>query len=232
MPDVTDYFHASVPVSFLAGSSTVRGNILLAPGLIVAIHRGASDPTSPPDGPETEAELYRACEKYRQELREFFASHAHSNAVDDLMQEVSIRLLRARPTEPIQDPRLYMYQIAWNELRRNHERWWQDRKRQSFLPPLKLRALSENVVSLWVDNSSEVAEEEQLAEALEQLPVAWQTAFLRKNRDGWSYKEIAAELNVTPHTVKKYIGKALAHFREYFVTSKTDARQRRSVDEA
>jgi RNA polymerase sigma-19 factor, ECF subfamily len=193
----------------------------------VATYRTAPDTSPPPENPETGGDLYKACEQYRQELRRFFASHAHSNVVDDLMQEVCLRLLRSQPTEPIQDPRLYMYRIAWNELHRNNERWWAERKRNYLLPPLKLNKLSENVGALWVDNSSEQVEQEQLEIAMQQLPVACRVAFLRKNRDGWSYKEIAVELQVTPHTVKKYIGRALNQLRQYFIVSKKDARQQR-----
>ena len=197
----------------------------------MAQHRSTPDPNSPPEGPTTGVELYRACEPYRLELREFFASHAHSNAVDDLMQEVCFRLLRTNPTEPIHDARLYMYRVAWNELHRNNSRWWEERKRSQLLPPLKLMNLSENVGSLWVDDSSAAVEQQQLEEALKQLPVVWRVAFLRKNRDGRSYKEIAEELQVTAHAVKKYISRALAQLRQYFITSGMDARQHRSGDE-
>jgi RNA polymerase sigma factor (sigma-70 family) len=180
----------------------------------VAAQRTAPDPQAPPDG------LQQACELYRQELRRFFKAHARNpDVVDDLVQVVYLRLLSSRPTEPILDPRQYMYRVAWNELHRENGRWGREQQRAVTCEPKELVQLSEYIDALWIDNSTEELESEQVNRALRQLPVVCQVAFLRKNRDGWSYKEIAEELKVTPHAVKKYIVKALAHFRAHFITS-------------
>ena len=45
------------------------------------------------------------------------------------------------------------------------------------------------------------------------LPGSWQIAFIRSRCEGWSYQQIAEELKVTPHSVKKYIVRTMAHLR-------------------
>lgn len=192
----------------------MRGTYFDYPRLTVAAHRIAPDPHAPPDS------LQDACELYREELRRFFKAHARNpDAVDDLVQVVHLRLLSSQPTEPILDARQYMYRVAWNELHRENARWGREQRRAVTYEPEQLEQLSEYINALWTDNSTEELEREQVNEALRQLPVVCQVAFLRKNRDGWNYKQIADELNVTPHAVKKYIVKALAHFRAHFITS-------------
>ena len=60
---------------------------------------------------------------------------------------------------------------------------------------------------------------------LARLPRACQFALLRQYRDNRSYKEIAAEMGVSPHAVKKYIGRALNEFRMHFNSKDLGATQ-------
>jgi len=185
----------------------------MLPRLTVAAHRNAPDSKTLPDG------LEQVCEPYREELRQFFTYNSRrADAVDDLVQIVYLRLLRSRPTEPVIDPRQYMWRVAWNELRRENERRQREQQRAVSCDPAELTQLSDYVDSLWTDNSTEDIEWEQVNQALRELPIACQIAFLRQYRDGKTYKEIAEELKVTPHAVKKYIVKALGHFRAHFAT--------------
>ena len=182
----------------------------------MAAHRNAPNPKTASDG------LQLACEQYRQELRKFFERRApRADGAEDLVQLVYLRLLRSPPVEEVNDPRQFMYRVAWNELRRENQRV----RREELVSSCDLDQLERLVVtvtSLWVDDSAEALVREQLDRALRQLPRACQVAFLRQYRDGHSYKEIAQELGVTSHAVKKYIMKALTHFRTYFNTPNTE----------
>jgi RNA polymerase sigma factor (sigma-70 family) len=178
----------------------------------LAAHRNA------PDSKTAAHSLEQACEQYRQELRRFFERRApRADRVDDLVQLVYLRLLRSPPVSLVNDPRQFMYRVAWNVLRDENQR--AQRERETFsCDPEQLEGLANQVGSLWVDDSTEELVREQLDQALRQLPRACQVAFLRQYRDGRSYKEIAEELGVTSHAVKKYIMKALNHFRSHFNT--------------
>jgi RNA polymerase sigma-70 factor (ECF subfamily) len=177
----------------------------------VSAHRNTPEQKTSPDALEDAFELYRA------ELRRFFSAYAaRPQVADDLVQAVALRLIKYRPTEPILDARLYVYRLAWNELHRENGGWRLEKQHMVSCEPQELQQLSDYADRLWLDNSSEAVEQQELDQTFRRLPVVCQVAFLRKNRDGWSYQEIAEELQVTPHTVKKYIVRALTHFRSHF----------------
>lgn len=184
----------------------------------VAAHRNAPEQKIPPNDVE------EAFERYRGELRQFFSAYAgRPEVADDLVQAVALRLVKSRPAEPIHDMRLYVYRLAWNELHRENGGWRVEKRHLVTCEPQELQQLSEYADRLWFDNSSEQVEQEELDETFRSLPVVCQVAFLRKNRDGWSYQQIAEELKVTPHTVKKYIVRALTYFRAHFSTADVGA---------
>jgi len=53
-------------------------------------------------------------------------------------------------------------------------------------------------------------------------------AVIRQYRDNKSYKDIAVELGVSVHTVKKYVMRALNHFRMHFSARDLDGSRERS----
>ena len=176
---------------------------------LVAAHTHTPDYTTASDS------LEATCERYREELRVFFARRTlREEAVDDLVQLVYLRLLVYSPPRPIDDPRLFMYRVAWNVLRDENQRV--RRERTITCDPRELGRLAETTGSLWVDDSTAELSQGQLEQVLRQLPRAWQFAFLGQYRDGHSYKEIAEQMGVSSHAVKKYIVKALHHFRSHF----------------
>jgi RNA polymerase sigma-70 factor (ECF subfamily) len=50
----------------------------------------------------------------------------------------------------------------------------------------------------------------RLAEVLDRLPPRCKAVMLMQHRDGMSYEEMAVQLGVSTHMVKKYVVKALA----------------------
>src|SRR6185437_9392638 len=73
--------------------------------------------------------------------------------------------------------------------------------------------ISSGLRSIYCGAITVVQLTERIDLALANLPSPWRVALLRSRRDGWTYRQIADELHVSPHTVKKYIVKALAHLR-------------------
>jgi RNA polymerase sigma factor (sigma-70 family) len=54
-----------------------------------------------------------------------------------------------------------------------------------------------------------------LQEAVQQLPPQCRAAFTLRVFQGWSYKEIALRLGISPKTVENHIGRALRETHEY-----------------
>jgi len=184
----------------------------------VAARHNVPDPRTAPES------LEEACEQYRIELRRFFELRVRRrDAAEDLVQLVYLRLLCRRPATLIRDPKHFMYRVAWNVLRTENQRLQREQQRTVSCSADQLENLTDRASGLWVqDDSGEELAHDQVERVLRQLPRASQFALLRQYRDGRSYKEIAEELGVTTHTVKKYIVRGLAAFRLSFNASDPD----------
>ncbi len=158
------------------------------------------------------AALQSAFEQYRAELRRFLRGRTHeAQTAHDLAQEVYLRILRFPPSEVVLQPQAYLYRIASNvvhdfNLRAQSERVTYDSE--------IVASLAERPAELAADNLEEsIAAQQELMQALAPLPPAWQAALVLRKRDGLSYLEIARELGVSVHAVKKYIARAVAELR-------------------
>jgi len=167
--------------------------------------------------PEKLEELYQ---QYREALQRFFRRH-RPESVDDLVQTVYVEALSTQPREAVQEPLKYLFGIALNVLNNDFRRLQRERSRFVSVDPEDLKSIPESA-GAWraaaSDSNTEILQQ-QMHDALQQLPRACQVAFTRSRRDGWSYQQIATELNVTPHAVKKYIVKTLSHLRTHLRSS-------------
>jgi RNA polymerase sigma factor (sigma-70 family) len=175
-----------------------------------------------PDSPGGSAE--QAYQQYRAELRRFFECQLREpQNVDDLMQIVCERLVRYPPADTLREPHRYLYRIAWRVLNEANRRLAREQRQILTCDAQELEALAEEFGTLWVEGEdNESAAEQNIERVLAELPKACQVALLRQRRDGLSYKEIALELGVSVHTVKKYIVRALDHFRQHFQMGRQD----------
>jgi len=153
-----------------------------------------------------------AFEQYRSELGRFLRARVQqTQAANDLAQEVYLRILRFPPREVVLQPQAYLYRIASNvvhdfNLRSQAERVTYDSE--------MAESLAERPLQLDADNLEErLAAQQELAQVLAPLPLAWQAALVLRKRDGLSYVEIGKELGVSVHAVKKYIARAVAALR-------------------
>lgn len=156
--------------------------------------------------------IAEAYDRYRTELRQFMSRRARlGRDVDDLVQEVYVQLLRFPPAEVLREPQSYLYRIAWHVVNRANQRAQQE---ASPYDPAALERLTVGMSRFRAGDASErLIADQQLAGALAQLPRTCQAAILLFKRDGLSYKEIAAELGISIHTVKKHIARAILHFK-------------------
>lgn len=133
--------------------------------------------------------------------------------VEDVVQEVFLRLLRMGNSDFIRNPRAYLYGIALHVVREFRMR---DVKAGTVatLEPQELVDLAERSAEMSPDEISEQLDiQQQLEFALGLLPAAHRTVLILHKRDGYSYEEIARKLKISVHTVDKYLLQAKVRIR-------------------
>ena len=153
--------------------------------------------------------------QHGQRLRRFLASRLRHGAADveDLVQEVFLRLLRIDRHETIRSSESYLYMVAFHVLH-------QHLLRRSAAPEaVEITALINEMESAPADDPVKQAEMQQelqaLQGALRQLSPKAQAVLLLHRRDGYSLEEIGARLGFSRANAAKYLAKALLHCRQY-----------------
>lgn len=153
-------------------------------------------------------------------LRRFLAFRLRHGAadVDDLVQEVFLRLLRIDRHETIRSSESYLFTIAFHVLH-------QHLLRRAALPEaVEITALTNEMECATRDDPAAQAETQQqlqdLQAALRQLPVKAQAVLLLHRRDGYSLQEIGEQLGFSRANAAKYLSKALLHCRQYLQSRK------------
>jgi RNA polymerase sigma factor (sigma-70 family) len=147
---------------------------------------------------------------YRGALQAFFYRRLRTKAdAADLVQEVYLRMLRVSDPEAIRNPEAYLFTVAGNLLKEHavaDRRHAQEMAVEAETPALT----SVPGFEAAVDATQRVA---RLCEVLEELPLRCSTAVILQYRDGLSHQDIAAQLEVSPRMVKRYLAHALNHCR-------------------
>ena len=153
----------------------------------------------------------KACEQYHAELHRFLMRRLQSSQhAQDLAQEAYLRLLRVERAELVRQPRAYLYRIAANlilefRLRAHREPIVFDSD--------ALAEAAEQISEAPADEGERAADAQQIELILDQLPPLYRAIFVLRKRDGLSYQEIAEQLEISVHTVKKYLARAVAKCR-------------------
>src|SRR5262249_49362370 len=129
----------------------------------------------------------------------------------DIAQEVYLRLLRLEGAELVRQPQAYVYAIASHVVS-------QFRMRAQAAPVVfdseAIERLSHHSSE---DSPDELAErldaERRVTRLLSQLPEMHRAVLVLRKRDGLSQAEIASELGLSIHTVKKYLHEAQVRVR-------------------
>jgi RNA polymerase sigma-19 factor, ECF subfamily len=160
---------------------------------------------------ETTAARYVAemARKYGPALHRFLVRRLKTEAdAADVSQEVYLKMMRLERTDLIRQPQAYLYFLASQVM---HEQ----RMREKRLPILFDSDAVESLTSSAEFASSDdfVASDEierELENVLKKLPPVHRSILILRKRDGLSYPEIARELGISVHTVKKYLFQASA----------------------
>jgi RNA polymerase sigma-70 factor (ECF subfamily) len=163
-----------------------------------------------PKTSEEESIASHACE-YHAELQRFLMRRLRSaHHAQDLAQEAYLRLLRVERVELVRQPRAYLYRIALNLVLEFQLR---SRRDPITYDSDTLEQAVEQLSDTPTDEGEREADAQQVELILEQLPPLYRAIFVLRKRDGLSYQEIAQRLEISVHTVKKYLARAVAKCR-------------------
>lgn len=152
-------------------------------------------------------DLERAYQEHKEQLRALFSGFVARDLADDLVQDVWLELKLRPPRERLRDPRLYLYKVAWNVLRKTHRL----RRRQPVAHgPEDLERL--NALSS-PDAGAELTAEQYLEHLLGQLPPMYAAVLVLCRRDGLSYAEVGERLGISTRSVERHMERVLAHLR-------------------
>lgn len=159
--------------------------------------------------------IRRTFEQYRGGLQRYLMRRLeHAQNAQDLAQEVYLRLLRVGSVDLVRQPQAYLYRIASHVV---YEFRLREQREQKYI------TINSEVMDELADSVGEPSAEEQwrtmstereLARLFAQLPPVEQAIVLLQKRDGLSYKEVAEKLDLSVHTVKKYLFRALLRLRQ------------------
>jgi RNA polymerase sigma-70 factor (ECF subfamily) len=152
---------------------------------------------------------------YGRKLRRFLAARMRNAAADvqDLTQEVYLRLLRVEDHEVIRNPQAYLFTIASHVLH-------QHLLRQATRPhAMEYTDVVSAIQAVDETDPATLAEVEQrfdnVARALEKAsPRAYATLVMHR-RDGVPLTEIAVRLGVSYTMTKRYLARALSYCQQH-----------------
>jgi RNA polymerase sigma-70 factor (ECF subfamily) len=166
------------------------------------------------EGSPTRAEslAVAAAGQYAGQLRRYLLRRLREKPhdVDDLAQQVYVRLLSlAKSGSLVRQPPAYLFRVAASVV---SDFYSAERKQGHVLydSDVLLQAADHQA---GPDALAALELQQELEEALEQLPPTQKAVLLMQERDGYQYKEIALQLRLSVDTVHKYVTVAKARLR-------------------
>lgn len=154
-----------------------------------------------------------AAKHYAGEIRRYFNRRlGRVHDVNDLAQEVYFRLLRIDPDMKVENPLAFVYGVARRVLADHRAEAAADDGMLTFESDLT-SGVNHASEALGDRPEERVRIEQDILRALSQIPPMHAAILILHKRDGLSYEEVAAELGISVHTVKKYLTEARARIR-------------------
>jgi RNA polymerase sigma factor (sigma-70 family) len=162
---------------------------------------------------EAHAFAVMAVGQYGRQLHAFLRRRVwRPEELDDLVQEVYLRLLRVDDADKVRNPLAYIYGVAAHVASEFNMRGHKGKV-----------VFDSSAVEASMDEESGYADrpsmeggaffERHVSDALRQLSARHLAVLLLERRDGLTHAQIAGKLDLSVHTVKKYSVQALAHVR-------------------
>lgn len=150
--------------------------------------------------------IARAFARHSHELVAFLRGRRGAHDAEDLVQESFARLIEAHRSQPVEQPRAWLYKTGCHLAYDAHDH-------QRVVDAVVVDgAPTETVPDTLADPQRRVAAREQLDrawQALEALPDAVRHAFLLNRFEALSQREIAARLGVSEKTIERHVLRAL-----------------------
>lgn len=148
-------------------------------------------------------------QRWNRSLLQFLGRRVRSTVeVEDLAQEIYLRLLRAPDLLQVRNPQAYLLRVAGHvvaEWRREYP------PMESFCPDESDAPVDECLPELAADAT---LSEQRLNERLEQMSPMMRAVVLLRLRDEHSYKQIAQELELTLRQVRRYLARGYEQLRD------------------
>lgn len=152
------------------------------------------------------------CGKYYGRVYGFLLMRINNHAdAQDLAQEAYSRLLDIEKKTLIREPAAYLFTIARNLI------YEYTRERRRYVPVPGMSDLDDGTENQLRFEGPSVAQRVddinllgQLEQALTDMPRTYAAVLVLRKRDGMTHKEIAEHLGLSPHTVHKYLTRALS----------------------
>jgi RNA polymerase sigma-70 factor (ECF subfamily) len=144
-------------------------------------------------------------------LRRFFARRVNESDVDDLVQDVFVRMQTSQSTSPIENAERYLFRVAQNVL---ISRYRADGSRERHLHmPIHEEIdpgdeLSPERIAIGRDEYA------RIVQAITDLPPRVRAAFVFHRFENMTYQAIAARMGITKNSVKELIHRALVRLSE------------------
>ncbi|MAK61641.1 MAG: RNA polymerase subunit sigma-70 [Ponticaulis sp.] len=158
------------------------------------------------------AKLLDILRERRPSLMRFLSSRLPDEAdAQDVAQDVYLRLVSVQEPESVENPEAYVFRVAANLANDVHKK----RRRYDTVDDMEtLSELNETAASIEFARQMETRSDiDQLDRILNDLPPLYRTVLLLRKRDGYSHADIAEKLGISPHTVHKYLKRALSACR-------------------
>lgn len=152
--------------------------------------------------------------RYRRELHRYLMRRLRTpQDVDDLAQEVYMRLLRLDDDKIVRKPLAYLYGIAAHVVADFRIESEHEREHVTIDSDAAERGADQPAEVRLDDLADRLNLQQQIDRALAQLPPTHAAVLVLHKRDGLSYEEVARELGLSVHTVEKYVTQAKARIR-------------------
>ncbi len=147
---------------------------------------------------------------YRRPLTQFLRRRiSDEEEIQDVVQDVFVRLLRIRDAHKIENPKSYLFRAAINVL---HDRYRRDGARRRMHQGLALSQA--DVVDFPTDRIlMGRAAMDALADAISILPQRTRTIFVLRAFEDMRAADIARQLGVSRRAVEKHHARALVHIK-------------------
>lgn len=152
--------------------------------------------------------------KYRERVFGFFVDFLSNKEIArDLTQDVFVKILqREKALDDIDDKDGYIYQMCRNRAFDYLKKAAYRKEYRAYI--LSYQKESEPAVDPAADLNMNREHYRQMLEGyLSKLPHQQRLIFHLSKREGLSHKKIAAQLNISPHTVRNHLAQAMKNIR-------------------